>query len=387
MDRQQQAIEQLREAIENEVGRKMKTPKDFDYLSEAIGRQLHEHISSTTLKRMWGYLAEPVTPRISTLDILAQFLGHADWDAFCKSLPDESSVSTATVPDKKPLFRRHPVVLAVVSALILVALIWLIIPSKSPEDEPITFADEQVKALCVAHWDTNGDGELSYAEAAAVADIGEVFKGNPEITSFDEFQYFTGVVSLPVWSLVNCKGLTSIVLPNSLASIRDYALEGCEGLRSLTIPSSVTIIAPFGNNCNLMKIVVDENNPIYDSRNNCNAIIETATNTLVKGCKSTVIPNDVTSIADRAFWGNWGLESIVIPSSIKSIGSNAFAYCISLHTVISQMTTPCEFGENAFLSIPSDCTLLIPNGTRDAYIAAGWTEELFKRGVIESPKM
>ena len=86
MDRQQQAIEQLREAIEKEAGRKMKTPKDFDYLSEVIERQLHEHISSTTLKRMWGYLAEPVTPRISTLDILAQFLGHADWDAFCKKL-------------------------------------------------------------------------------------------------------------------------------------------------------------------------------------------------------------------------------------------------------------------------------------------------------------
>ena len=251
MDRQQQAIEQLREAIEKETGRKMKTPKDFDYLSEVIERQLHEHISSTTLKRMWGYLAEPVTPRVSTLDILSQFLGHAGWDTFCKSLPDESSVSTATVPEKKPLFRRHPVVLAVVSALILVALIWLIIPSKSPEDEPITFADEQVKALCVAHWDTNGDGELSYAEAAAVADIGEVFE-KQDITSFDEFQYFTGVVSLPVWSLGNCKGLTSIVLPNSLASIRDNALEGCEGLRSLTIPSSVTIIAPFGNNCNLM---------------------------------------------------------------------------------------------------------------------------------------
>lgn len=386
MDRQQQAIEQLREAIENEVGRKMKTPKDFDYLSEAIGRQLHEHISSTTLKRMWGYLAEPVTPRISTLDILAQFLGHADWDAFCKSLPDESSVSTATVPDKKPLFRRHPVLLAApVSVLILGVLIWLLIPSKSPENEPITFADEQVKALCIANWDTNGDGELSYAEAAAVTELGEVFKSNTEITSFDELQYFTGVTSIWESSFGNCTGLTSIELPNSLVSIRDYAFERCEGLLSLTIPSSVTYIGHFGSNAALMKITVDENNPVYDSRNNCNAIIETATNALVKGCKGTVIPNDVTSIS--GFAGNFGMESILIPSSVKSIAPYAFAYCLSLHTVMSQMTTPCEFGENAFLSIPSDCTLLIPNGTRDAYIAAGWTEELFKGGVIESPKM
>ena len=174
------------------------------------------------------------------------------------------------------------------------------------------------------------------------------------------------VTSIEALAFVECSELTIIVIPNSVTSIGDQVLCDCPGLTS---------------------ILVESGNPRYDSRNNCNAIIETATNTLVKGCKSTVIPNDVTSIADRAFWGNWGLESIVIPSSIKSIGSNAFAYCISLHTVISQMTTPCEFGENAFLSIPSDCTLLIPNGTRDAYIAAGWTEELFKRGVIESPKM
>ena len=74
----------------------------------------------------------------------------------------------------------------------------------------------------------------------------------------------------------------------------------------------------------LASIVVDKNNPVYDSRNNSNAIIETATNTLVSGCKTTVIPNSVTSIGSWAFSMN-DLTSVTIPDSVTSIGSWAFA--------------------------------------------------------------
>ena len=245
----------------------------------------------------------------------------------------------------------------------------------------IVFADAAVKALCVANWDLNGDGELGFVEAATVTDLGEVFY-NTEITSFDEFKYFIGVTSIREWSFAYCAGLTSIELPNSVTTIGSWLFEKCEGLTSLTIPSSVTHIDYLGSLPNLVKITVDKSNPVYDSRNNCNAIIETATNTLITGCIGTIIPKDVTSIGPAAFRGTWSLRSIVIPSNITSIGSEAFAYCSSLRSVLSQMTTPCKFGENAFYSIPSDdCALCIPNGTLDAYIAAGWTEDVFRGGI------
>ena len=80
---QESALARLREEIESVVGRKMKTPKDFDFLAEKIFDKLHENVSSTTLKRIWGYLSEPSTPRLSTLDLLAQFVDYKDWDAFC----------------------------------------------------------------------------------------------------------------------------------------------------------------------------------------------------------------------------------------------------------------------------------------------------------------
>ena len=76
---QEQAIARLREEIESVVGRKMKTPKDFDFLAGQIFDKLHENVSSTTLKRIWGYLSEPSTPRLSTLDILARFLDYIDF--------------------------------------------------------------------------------------------------------------------------------------------------------------------------------------------------------------------------------------------------------------------------------------------------------------------
>ena len=91
----------------------------------------------------------------------------------------------------------------------------------------ITFADANVKALCVANWDTNGDGNLSEAEAAAVTSLGTVFKSNTQITSFDEFQYFTGLTNIPMDAFYSCTGLTSIIIPDNVSTIGLYAFYNC----------------------------------------------------------------------------------------------------------------------------------------------------------------
>ena len=97
--------------------------------------------------------------------------------------------------------------------------------------------------------------------------------------------------------------MTFIVIPNSVTSIGDTAFLGCSKLTSVVIPNSVTSIgsSTFSGCSGLTSIIVDENNPKYDSRDNCNAIIETETNTLINGCKTTIIPNSVKSIHSYAF--------------------------------------------------------------------------------------
>lgn len=128
-------------------------------------------------------------------------------------------------------------------------------------------------------------------------------------------------------------GITEIVIPPSVTRICFGAFQRCGGLKSITIPKNVTIIESYAfSECSgLSDIVVEEGNPVYDSRDNCNALIETATNILIKGGNKTVIPNTVTSIAYGAF--NWSsISQITIPESVTSVGS-AFDRCNNLREV------------------------------------------------------
>ena len=96
---------------------------------------------------------------------------------------------------------------------------------------------------------------------------------------------------------------------------------------------------------------------VYDSRNNCNAIIETKSNTLIAGCASTIIPNSVTSIGKQAFWGCKSLTSITIPSSVTSIGDMAFCCCSSLTSI----TIPTHITNIDELDIPEETRIIREN--------------------------
>jgi len=149
----------------------------------------------------------------------------------------------------------------------------------------------------------------------------------------------------------SCTNLTELTMSTSLTKIGSSAFSGCDKLTSLYFPASVTVIGSSAfNSCDsLQSIVVAADNSVYDSRDNCNAVIRTADNAIILTCRNTTIPNSITKIADYAFYQNYNLTSMEIPSSVTEIGRYAFAYCNNLESI----TVPDgihTIGENAFMS-------------------------------------
>lgn len=159
------------------------------------------------------------------------------------------------------------------------------------------------------------------------------------------------VISIGARAFEGCSSLTEITIPNSVIIIGNYTFRGCRGLKSLTIPKSVIrigyqIIAWCSN---IQSISVEQGNPKYDSRDNCNAIIETSTNALIAGCQNTIISNTINIIGPAAFYYCEGLRNVVLPKSVKSIETEAFEGCSSLAT-ISIPNGVKNIGSSAFAS-------------------------------------
>ena len=156
-------------------------------------------------------------------------------------------------------------------------------------------------------------------------------------------------------------GLTSVIIPNSVTSIGDYCFYHCSLLTSVNIGNSVTSIgfAPFYRCSELSSIEVSSENTKYDSRDDCNAIIETSANKLIVGCMSTIIPDNVTNIGSYAFSGS-GLTSINIPNSVDFIGSFAFRECQNL-TSITIPSSVRNINNGAFKDCTSLTSVTIPD--------------------------
>ena len=141
-----------------------------------------------------------------------------------------------------------------------------------------------------------------------------------------------------------------LVIGNSVTTIGDYAFDDCNGMHGvLNIPSNVTSIGLDAfRYCEFSGMAVDPANPVFDSRDNCNAIIVTSTNELLVGCANTVIPNTVTAIGENAFCGLNGLTSIDIPESVTSIGAGAFSFCFGLTGDLTIPNSVKTIGAGAF---------------------------------------
>ena len=167
--------------------------------------------------------------------------------------------------------------------------------------------------------------------------------------------------------------MTELTLPNSLESIGDGAFRGCSGLTELTLPNSVKIIGDgaFAYCSGLGKITVESGNSRYDSRDNCNSIIETETNTLIAGCKNSIIPNSITSIGNSAFYYCSELTELILPDSVTSIGNGAFGGCSGLVKITSLAKIPPVCDPEVFDGVnKTNCELIVPEGSVAAYTRA-----------------
>lgn len=217
-------------------------------------------------------------------------------------------------------------------------------------DDFIQFEDPIAKYACVEKFDTNRDGEVSYAEAAAATSMSGLFTDYNTVTSFDEIKFFTGVTStsgvftgctklthitIPDWittlgSFQNCSALETVVLPEALSTIPTYCFDGCSALKDVTLPNSITAI------------------PNYSFRN-CTALT------------TLTLPSTVLSVGTQAFYGCTQLFALDLPSGLNTIGGDAFMNCQSLAS-LDFPTSLTSIGWNAFKNCISLTSVILGNG-------------------------
>ena len=259
----------------------------------------------------------------------------------------------------------------------------------------VPFADEAVRRICVSRWDRDGDHELSVGEAAAVRQLGLAFCSNSEITSFDELRFFTSLEEISASAFEDCRRLRSVRLPSSVKRIGDWAFAFCSSLtgiefpeqlekvgnhafswadlHSIFIPARTTHLSTsaFFYNDHLSRLEVSPDNPVYDSREDCNAVIETATDRLLIGCTTAFFPRSVRRMSDEAFVGHYR-DTLTLPAQLENIGTWGLALYIG--RLIFESPTPPYYnfteGVPHFIQAKEVC---VPIGAGDVYRhTKGW---------------
>ena len=193
----------------------------------------------------------------------------------------------------------------------------------------INFADTNVKTLCAANWDSNNDGELSYLEAASVTSLGDVFKNNTTIHSFNELQYFIGLTTIGEQAFYGCTELTQVTIPEYVASVGSKAFWNCPALQTVNFNAV---------NCTTMN--TNNNYSVFSSDANGGDPAITRVN----------IGNGVTRIPDYAFKNASSIyPGLSVRPSVVEIGAHAFENCSSIATLAFANNSTLEhIGDYAF---------------------------------------
>lgn len=232
----------------------------------------------------------------------------------------------------------------------------------------------------------------------------EVDANNP---TYDSRNYCNSIISTGTNRLVT--GCMNSVIPEGIQSIGWDAFYCCINIKTIHIPTSVSHFdgpLVFAACSGLEEITVDKENTTYDSRNDCNAIIETENNRLIAGCMNSSIPEGITIIGDCSFYNQYKLTGIVLPESLTTIESDAFnlsglryvnipenvttiedyafGSCYDLDSIASYIRYPFAISNSVFQWGNRNKTLCVPNGTGDLYRTTdGWKE--FSR-IVEMPE-
>lgn len=184
--------------------------------------------------------------------------------------------------------------------------------------------------------------------------IPATYKSKPVLAIGDgAFMWYNDMTSVLIPSTVilidksafsYCSGLTGVNIPESVTTIGECAFWQCTGLKEIHIPKNITEIGKDAfYSCNgVTRITVDSSNTVYDSRDNCNAIVTKKNNELIVGCENTVITDTIKGIASNAFTYCTGLTSIKLPSTVVNFGDSIFVNCTNLEKIYVKKFTFAE---------------------------------------------
>lgn len=296
-------------------------------------------------------------------------------------------------------------------------------------DEPIAIIDSRVATICLANWDSDGDGQLSKAEAAAVTSLGTVFQGKTEIASFDELQYFTGLKKIDNDAFYDCTNMESVTLPNSVTEIGEEAFYNCPSLRTINWGTGLKKIGDFAfcndNDALLSSLTIPDGVEEIGWLAFCSSALTTVTlPTSIKKLShdafsclqqryikvnisdlgafqnvevlpnnygdglcfgsyrlylngtevtSVSVPNNATSVG-LIYSGCGSLNSVAFHKDVTEIAENAFSVCPNITKVVAYRETPADISGTMRFDdeVLENATLYVPKGKTTTYYNAGW---------------